>query len=258
MSNAVSKTIRINNSFKISHVPAEPEIWKIVSNSNVNLTIENFAYNNYNDPECSFAGIAVYDLHNDTYSEQRTECFSPSDLGKYRNIYSKSKKIPTKSLTFDNLFAHRNIYSYSNDTLLVLYSYRQYGNLSIAIQLSTTQCRPVTINACALSYLCKNTSNAMCKRHKEEIKSLNLKHSHKSTDFPVSINPKRCFIFQIFAVIDRLSRSKAFADCNITFSHIDILTRKISIQFNISASVHSKCVFYFGIYTLKPEANLYL
>ena len=219
MSNTVSKIIRINDSFpfKTSHVPAEPEIWKMVSHSNVNLTIENLTYKNYNDPECSFAGIAVYNLNNDTYTEVGTECFSPSDLGKYRHMYSYSREIPTESVIFDHLFAHRNIYSNSNDTLLVLYSYRQYGNLSITIQLSTTECRPVTINTCALSYLCKIPNNEMCKRHKEEIKSLNFKHSQISTDFPVSVYPGQCFIFQMFAVIDRLTRSKAFTDCILIF-----------------------------------------
>ena len=238
ISNTVDRSIRLDDylTYKTSYTAGKLEIWKIVSSSNVNLKIEYLTYTYYNDPQCSFAGIAVYALKNYTYAEIGTEC-----LTRYKHLIPRSKeKITKDSLPFDNLLTHRDFYSQSNETLLGLYSYKQYGNLKITIQLSTTRCKPVTINTCVLTSLCKSPNNNVCKKHRDQIRSLNLKYKHISTNFPVSVNPGECLILQMVAVIDRLTRSNAFTDCEITFHHIDIFTREISIQFNINASLHSK------------------
>ena len=239
ISNALVKSINMNDISKhrISHIVTRPEIWKIVSSSNVNLKIVNLTYTYYNDPQCSFAGIAVYVLNNYTFTEIGTECFSPGNLTKYKHYLSKSKEI---SLPLDHLLTHRDFYSSSNETLLVLYSYKKYGNLSITIQVSTTKCKSVTINTCALTNLCNSLNNTMCKNHVHQIRSLNLKYKQLSTNFPVSVKHGECLILQMVAVIDRLTRDNAFTDCEISFHHIDILTREIRIQFNINASLHGK------------------
>ena len=240
--NAVVKSISMKDISKhrISHIVAKPEIWKIVSSSNVNLKITNLTYTYYNDPQCSFAGIAVYVLNNYTFTEIGTECFSPGNLTKYKHYLSKSKEITKDSLYFDHLFTHRDFYSSSNETLLVLYSYKEYGNLSITIQVSTTKCKPVMINTCALTNICKSLNNTVCKNHIDQIRSINLKYKQLSTNFPVSVKPGECLILQMVAIIDRLTRANAFTDCEITFHHIDIFTKEISIQFNINASLHGK------------------
>ena len=246
ISDTVDKCITIDDSHKhkISHVVAKSEIWKIISSSNVNLKIENLTYTNYNDPQCSFAGISVYGLSNYTYTEIGTECFSPRDLAKYRHLYSKSKEVPHKSLAFDHSLTHRDFYSSSNETLVVLYSYKQYGILSITIQVSITKCKPVVINTCALTNICLSLNNTMmCKKHRDQIRLLDFNYEQLSTVFPISVNPGQCLILQMVAHIDRLTKSNAFTDCKITFHHIDILTRKVSIKFNINASFHSKYIF---------------
>ena len=76
-----------------------------------------------------------------------------------------------------------------------MYSYKEYETLNLAMQFSTTKCKPVTTNICALSYLCIFKNNIMCGEHKEEIRLLNLKYLHVSADFPASVNPGQCFIF---------------------------------------------------------------
>ena len=166
---------------------------------------------------CTFAGITVYNVNSDSY-----------------------KEITTERILFSNILPFRNIYSRSNETLLVLYSYKEYGNLSLTMQFSSTKCKPVTINTYALSYLCKFKNNAMCKEHKENIKALNLKYSQISTDFPLSVNPGQCFILQMVAVVDRLAVVGSPYECRINFYHTNILNNNIDIYFNIKAVIQSK------------------
>ena len=74
----------------------------------------------------------------------------------------------------------------------------------------------------------------------EQIKSLNLNYTQISTDFPISVNPGKCFILQMVAVVDRLSIAGFASDCKINIHHINILNRKIDINFNIKAVIQSK------------------
>ena len=224
-SSNVRMNIQLNDSLPhiISHASTKYEVWKILSYYNVNLTIINLTYKGYNDPLCTIAGITVYSFNKDSYTEIKTECnFFYHPYSKYRDIYSKSNK-----------------------TLIVLYSYKEYGNFSLAMQFSTTKCQPVKINTCALSYLCKFQNNAMCREHREQIKSLNLNYTQISTDFPISVNPGQCFIFQMVAVADRLSVPGLGHECKISFHHINILNRKFDIHFNIKAAIESKYIITF-------------
>ena len=218
-SSSIKMNIQLNYSLShiISHEFTKYEVWKILSYYNVNLTIINMTYTGFNDPLCTFAGIAIHSLNKNSYKEITTEC-----------------------MPYLNILASRNIYSKTYETLLVLYSYQKYGNLSLTMQFSTTKCKPVTINTCALSYLCKFPNNTMCREHREQIKSLNLNYSHISTYFPVSVNPGQCFILQMVAVADRLNVKGCVSDCKITFYHINIFERKIDIYFNIKAYLKSK------------------
>ena len=219
---SISKNLKLNGSLQhtISHTNIKHKVWKIYSYYNVNLTIINLTYTGFNDPLCTFAGISLYNLNNNSYNELTTQCTSDSSI-----------------------FAHRDIYSKSNETLLVLYDYKAYGSLNLTMQISTTKCKPVTINTCALTYLCEFKNNIMCKEHRKQIKSLSLKQSKIDTDFPVSVNPGKCFIFQIVAVTDRLWGRLRFAfDCKINFRHVNVLDRNVDIHFNIKAFIQSKYI----------------
>ena len=215
-SSSVKMNIQLNDSLphKISHAFMKYEVWRILSYYNVNLTIINLTYTGFNDPLCTFAGITAYSLNKDSYTETTTEC------NVFNNVYSM----------------YRDIYSKTNETLLAFYSYKEYGNFSLTMQFSTTQCKPVIINTCALSYLCKFHNNVMCREHREQIRLLHLKQTEISTDFPISVNPGHCFVVQMVAVADRL-RIRRLADYRIDFHHINISDRRIDIHFNIKAFI---------------------
>ena len=48
-------------------------------------------------------------------------------------------------------YRYKNIYSKSNEVLLVIYSYKIYGCFKINISLLVTKCKPVNINICAFT-----------------------------------------------------------------------------------------------------------
>ena len=117
-SSNITISIKLNDSVQhiISHAFTKYEVWKILSYYNVNLTIINLTYTGFNDSLCKFAGITVHSLNKDLYKEITTECMS-----------------------FINILPSRDTYSKSNETLLVLYSYKEYGNLSSTIQFFLPQ-----------------------------------------------------------------------------------------------------------------------
>ena len=132
------------------------------------------------------------------------------------------------------------LYSYGKEKT-VIYTYYKYGNLSFTMQIATTKCKPVMINTCAVSYPCTFINNTMCKEHKEQIRSLNLKHSEMSSDFPVSMyTTNQCFIFQMVAVADTLGINGALFDCEMKVNLVNILKRNIDIHFNIKACMQGK------------------
>ena len=205
------------------------EVWKILSSSTLNLTILSVTYNGINDPLCTNTGVSLYSLSNDSYREITTDCF-----------FSTSTKIK------------KNMFSSSNDSLLVIYSYTEYGRFSISVKLSSTKCKPVEVNACALTYLCKIKHNALCTEHRKQVKHVTSSNS-KKINFPVSVNAGQCYVFQIRASIDRLKgkKSRFAAECRIKFKHRNFLEKKLNIQFDIKGYFRGK-FFYLIPHQLFP------
>ena len=185
------------------------EVWKVFSSSTLNLTILNVTYNGINDELCTNAGISLYSLSNDSYREITTDC-----------LFSTSKHIK------------KNIFSSSNESLLVIYSYTEYGRFSFSVKLSSTKCQPVEVNSCALTYLCRIKHNTLCTEHREQVKHVTSSNS-RNRAFPVSLNAGQCYIFQIRATINMLRRKGYTNDCKILFSHSNSLDKKLNIQFHM-------------------------
>ena len=220
--------ININNFFKInganSFITSNGhtfEVWKVFSFSTLNMTILNVTYNGINDPLCTNAGISFYSLNNNSYREITTDCFSLTSI--------KTKK---------------NMFSSSNESLLVIYSYTEYGKFNLSVNLSSTKCKPVQVNACALTYLCRIEHNPLCTEHRKQVKhvtSSNFKNSY----FPVSVNAGQCYVFQIRASIDRLKIRRIASDCKINFLHRNFLDRELTIKFYVKGFYYSKFCFTF-------------
>ena len=90
----------------------------------INITIENLDHNYGRNTMCNYGGFAVYNLINI----------------KYRRYIS------TKCSAHTDIFRHQNIYSKTSAILLVAYSYREYGSMSLRVGFSTTKCSIVRVN----------------------------------------------------------------------------------------------------------------
>ena len=93
-------------------------------NFKINLTIEMLDHYYSRNIMCNYCGFAVYNLINIRYK----------------------RYISTKCSPHTNIFRHQNIYSKSSAILLVAYSYREYGSISLRVGFSTTKCSIVRIN----------------------------------------------------------------------------------------------------------------
>ena len=182
-----------------------------VDNSFIKLTINKLKYNSYNNPLCTFGGITTFTLINDSFTKVSSNCIS-----------------------YDGFYRYRNMYSTSNKFLIVLYSYKVYGSLKINMTLSTTNCKAVTINTCALQYLCKNLENELCKQFQvERNKTLDL----RKVSLRLSVSPGQCFILQMTQKLN-----KDIGNCNISeITHNSVLESGILINFHVSAYIDGRC-----------------
>lgn len=178
------------------------------------LTINNLTYKGYNDGSCTYAGLTVYSLINKSYVEASSECFSHNGFYKYRNIYSKS-----------------------NQLLFVLYSYKEYGKLTINITLSSTYCKPVSVNLCALNYLCLFPGNKMCQEFKSEVQQFpHVNYSSTLGFFPFlrfSVDANECFILQMIDKIDTLEGSPPDICFMIEIGHTPIHQENILLHYHV-------------------------
>ena len=105
----------------------------------INITITHLSIDQEDLNEgCLFHGLSVYDHLNTTKDELSTIC-----------IVSFSR------------YRHRNIYSKTNDLLLVLYSFKAEGSMNVNFLVSNTYCNVIQIDTCATSnkiYLTSPTS----------------------------------------------------------------------------------------------------
>ncbi len=76
-------------------------------------------------------------------------------------------KIITECHSADH-YKHRNIYSKTEQLLMVFYSLRALGHLEADVEMSLTPCHAIVINTCALAYRCRNPNCMLYKKFREE------------------------------------------------------------------------------------------
>ena len=89
----------------------------------LNVSMRGIYSSDQGDILCSYAGLSMYDIINQSYIDIYTIC-KPSE----RNIYSNTSKM-----------------------LLVYYSFKKYSSFSVELGFSTTMCKVVKLNLCTLS-----------------------------------------------------------------------------------------------------------
>ncbi len=96
----------------------------------VSITIHWFHYRGIATSTCRFGGLSFSDHNNNILTESTLLC------------------------TDTNSTSHRSIYSSESTIHIVIYSYRQYSNVSGYLHVSSTKCHAVKINLCEVFHRC--------------------------------------------------------------------------------------------------------
>ncbi len=121
--------------------PQIVEISLVRSSLRIYLSIDNLSHSGENNQFCSYAGFTSSRLP--SHEEISSICF------------------------FQNGYNSRHIYSDGPQMLLIVYSFAGYASVGVSLTVMTTQCKPVPINTCLMSYSCR-ASGEQCnfiKRH---------------------------------------------------------------------------------------------
>ena len=202
-----------------------------------NISIMSLYHTYTNDIICIYGGLTVYDRKRVPPNEITTRCQSKN-----------------------NDYEHRPIYSNSSRILSVIYEYPEYGNLSLLIKVSTTDCTVLEKNPCLFQFPCfRSPYHAPCQKFGlYEIYGTNPKSHFGYDGLHIPIQGCQCVVVQFAAVLD-LFFYKLFAFvvperemiCSIThtvvkgYDDLTILKKSHSIHINYTAN---------GIFTGKSDS----
>ena len=218
----ITKEMHINSTTKqiisySQHIQTKVNTFKLMTKADftLNITISHLTFQDIDDPLCMYNGLTTYQMKNDSFTEMSTVCSNPSYNYKFRNIYPKTPLV-----------------------LLILYAYKEYGNISINIILSVTECKPVTINSCDFTpprsyiyyYEYQQKHSKVILVNSTYIPDNRPGHSHINYFIDVG----KCLIFQFTYNITRIHKH----ECEITkFGHAIIEQTGIVVNYNISGYI---------------------
>lgn len=110
----------------------------------LNLTMYNFAYKgSHMMGNCSYAGLAVMDSDN---GHLTTECVQTNF---YRFVNSSGQVHSFSNYTYFGQNDVKTVYSSQNEMSVLLFNYKEYGILTVSVDVETTDFRIITIDICA-------------------------------------------------------------------------------------------------------------
>ena len=135
----------------------------------VNFTVVNFLFKGHKTSDCKFGGAAFYDKQ--THFLDLCNGYGPSRPA-------------------------RNIYSTSSTLLVMIYTYLQESSLTIKVNVSTTSCKPVTLERCEYERNCGNLNKChQWLKEKPQLKFFELTYLELLTGYKTKVDS--CFILQI-------------------------------------------------------------
>ena len=184
-----------------------------------NIKIIKFIYvAQHEDFNCKYGGVSMFDIILGHMEETRSDC----------------------TARVDDQFNLQPFNSQNNKTMIVIYSYHHYSNLSFSINVSVTDCYAVKINLCDMSLVC-GASAKFCSAFLYN-KSISIKGEKISRgNFKVTFQPigENCVTVLIEAhpffylmPFPNLHRKKQLL-CNVKF-HIEVEKGFYAYQYDIS------------------------
>lgn len=121
-----------------------------------NVTYEGEA----NTENCSYAGVAIYEATEVSFSRALTECFKKHLGMRFKMLWKKTTEFPYVFKGFIKIYSalsfsytkpdkKENISHFlSGGSLLIFYSFKEYGLMSFKAGVSPVLCKVITIHAC--------------------------------------------------------------------------------------------------------------
>ena len=106
---------------------------KFSSASHLNVSTKQFNFTGHEDLNCTFGGVSFFDINNTEPNLIRSVCMNSGADG--QNI--------------------QNVYSDSNELIVLVYSFKNYGLLKVGMQFSSTTCKPIKHDPCSDGFVNK-------------------------------------------------------------------------------------------------------
>ena len=159
------------------------------SENEVNITAIAVKSTHPYDNNCLYAGLVAGERIANNYKESKTICESNYDY--------KGHAI--------------NFYSNNSSLILIMYSYKEYGEINASVMVSHTKCKPVTINLCYLNLLCFHDI-IECQSYLNNVtkfSGINLKVQGKASVIHEE-NFRKCSILQVSSMSTELAKLKKY------------------------------------------------
>ncbi len=126
-----------------------------------NISFENSTYEGTSMTDsCEFAGVSVYHNNKDKYLHVSTECV--------RRLFSISgdvntetsddefdtfhfQRIASSTIRYPDQKAHPTVYSQGSQVSLIFFAYKEYGNLTVELNIQSVRCQVANVDLCDTS-----------------------------------------------------------------------------------------------------------
>ena len=217
-----TKAINFNSSSYFRPSDSYPILYLFHSPSNsvVKVKVTHFIYTGRPDIKCSFGGATVLEQHKKTFTELHNFC------NKY--LIKNHIKWPIP----------RNIYSSTSVSMLVLYAYNTYSDLTTKILVSYSLCKVIILKSPCEKLLLQN--------HKllDEWTSSHMIHSTKMEI--ININPEICTVLQLSSGMYRSFPQGTNNIYQLLLEKEGFPSCELSIRINLSSfknlKAYSQCI----------------
>ena len=204
-------------------------------------------------PDCKFSGVAFFEKPKHVFN--KIECIC-QDFNHARGF-------------------NRNVYSSGPLVILILYWYREYSEITVVLNISSTKCQAITIDPCVASYYCdpctKTRSNELscnkylpcdfscnggdssvsCQKYLNQITQFTSVKLHtndnkeygKDVDFFFSMPYGTCFVLQLRKLLMPHPISSTVNDiikCKIVLIPAPVLSGEASFGFMLTGQLDSE------------------
>ena len=207
------------NSFKNKSIFHEKLIFESGKYTHFNIKIIGYSYIAlFEDFNCKYGGVSMFDFILGDMEETRSDC----------------------TTRLDDQFNLQPFNSKNNKTVVVIYSYYQYSNISISMNISVSDCYLVKINLCDIDRVCE-VSAKLCSTFLENETMIIHEEKTSRSMSKITLQPKGGHCIKVQLETNPFSYQVPFPNvqrkneyfCQVMF-YVKVLTNSFVYQYDIS------------------------